>query len=61
LMVHGAADDFVPCEMSKQGFEACTGPKELLLVEGAGHGVSFLADRARYTEMVNQFLDNNLT
>lgn len=61
LMVHGAADDFVPCEMSKQGYEACTGPKELLLVEGAGHGVSFLADRARYTEMVNQFLDKNLT
>ncbi len=56
FMVHGSDDDFVPCEMTKQGYEICTGPKELLLVEGADHGVSFLVDRPRYTEMVLCFL-----
>ena len=60
LMVHGAADDFVPYEMSRQGFEACTGPKELLIVEGAEHGVSFLVERERYTKAVCDFLDKYL-
>ncbi len=60
FLIHGVADDFVPCEMTKQGYEACTGPKELLLVEGAVHGVSFLVERDKYTEMVKCFLDKNL-
>ena len=60
FMVHGLDDGFVPCEMTKQGYEACTGPKELLLVEGADHGVSFLVDRPHYTEMVFAFLKANV-
>ena len=60
FMVHGLDDGFVPCEMTKQGYEACTGPKELLLIEGADHGVSFLVDRPRYTEMVFSFLKANV-
>lgn len=60
LMVHGAADGFVPCEMTRQGYDACTGKKKLLLVEGADHGVSFLVDRSRYTQLVTDFLKENL-
>jgi len=60
LMVHGLADNFVPCEMTQQGYSACTGEKELLLVEGAGHGVSFLVDRQRYTEEILRFLERNV-
>ncbi len=60
LMVHGLDDDFVPCEMTEQGFAACTGPKELLLAEGAGHGLSFLVEREKYTKMVCAFLDKYL-
>lgn len=60
LMVHGLDDGFVPCAMTEQGYAACTGPKELLLVEGADHGVSFLVDKERYTEMVIAFLRRNL-
>jgi len=60
LMVHGTEDGFVPCEMTKQGYAACTGEKEIFLVEGADHGLSFLKDSQRYKEKVLAFLDRNL-
>ena len=59
-MVHGVEDGFVPCEMTKQGYDACNGEKELLLVENADHGVSFLVDKPRYTKIVLAFLEKNL-
>ena len=60
ILAHGLADNFVPCEMSREAYDACTSPKELLLVEGAGHGYSFLKDRERYTQTVTAFLQRNL-
>ena len=44
LLVHGTNDNFVPCEMSEINYEACSAPCELLLVDGAGHGLSYLVD-----------------
>lgn len=60
LMVHGVDDGFVPCEMTQQGYDACGGEKEIFLVEGADHGLSFLKDTERYKEKVQAFLDRNL-
>ena len=60
LMIHGLEDGFVPCEMTKEGYAACTSAKQLLLVEGADHGISFLVDKDRYTKMVIDFLDANI-
>lgn len=57
LMVHGLADDFVPCGMTKAGFAACAGEKHLLLVEGAGHGVSYLKAKDVYLSQVKALLD----
>lgn len=57
LMVHGTEDNFVPCSMTKEAYAACSGQKKILLVEGADHGVSFLVDRQRYTELVVKFLN----
>lgn len=57
LLIHGVDDGFVPCEMTKQGYDACNGEKEILLVENADHGVSFLVDMPRYTKTVVAFLD----
>lgn len=57
LMIHGTGDDYVPCEMSKKGFAACAEPKTLMLVEGAGHGVSFFKDSERYIETVKDFIE----
>ena len=61
LIVHGTEDDFVPCEMSRQAYAACNGPKELLLVEGAGHGTSFLIDKEKYVRTVNQLFRENIS
>ena len=60
LMVHGAEDGFVPCQMSQLGFDACVGEKELLIVDGADHGVSFLVDQSRYTKAIQRFLNKHL-
>lgn len=60
LMVHGTDDDFVPSYMTKQGYEACSGKKKLLLVEGAEHGVSFIVDQESYTRELLVFLKDNL-
>ncbi len=60
LLVHGVDDGFVPCEMTRQAYDACIGEKEILLVDNADHGVSFLVDRPRYTKIVNTFLEKCL-
>ena len=58
LMIHGKSDTFVPCVMTQEGYDACTGPKELLLVEGAGHGVSFLVNPEEYGRKLVRFVEN---
>ena len=61
LLVHGTGDRFVPCEMSRRSYEACRSEKELLLVEGAGHGQSFVVEPERYKKTVVAFLEKHLT
>ena len=60
LFVHGTADDFVPCDMTRRSFAACEGEKELLLVEGATHGVSFLKAREEYIALIDGLLNKCL-
>lgn len=60
LLVHGEEDSFVPCEMTKQAHAVCREPKELFLVKGADHGVSFLVAKERYVEIVKAFLQKNI-
>lgn len=55
LFIHGKGDTFVPCEMTVENYNACTSPKRLLLVEGADHGMSFLADRETYVKTAAEF------
>lgn len=55
LFIHGTADDFVPCCMSRESYEACTSEKCLLLVEGAAHARSFLKARETYIQTVKGF------
>ena len=60
LLIHGGSDNFVPCQMSREGYEACTADKDLLIVQNAGHGVSFLNDRQSYTAKLIAFLEKYL-
>ena len=55
LFIHGAHDQFVPVDMTYQNYIACTAPKRLLIVPGAGHGVSYLVEKERYEKAVKEF------
>ena len=57
LLVHGLKDDYVPSDMTQRSYEACGGDKTLLLVEEAGHGVSFLVAREAYLEKIYQLVE----
>ena len=41
LFIHGQDDSFVPVSMTKENYEACVAPKEILIVPGAIHGMSY--------------------
>lgn len=60
LFIHGLADDFVPPEMSKESYQACVSEKELVLVEGAAHGMSYPVDRERVQRKLREFVDRRL-
>ena len=56
LFIHGAADRFVPAEMGQRCYEAAAIPKELLLVEGAGHSMSYFLAKEEYERRVRGWL-----
>ena len=56
LLIHGEADGFVPCEMSRENYAACAAPKRLLTIPGADHAMSFVIDEPAYTAAVREFL-----
>lgn len=55
LFIHGAQDQFVPVDMTYQNYIACAAPKRLLIVPGAGHGVSYLVEKERYEKAIKDF------
>lgn len=61
LMIHGKADDFVPCWMSQAGFDACAGEKQLFLAENAGHGMSYLYEKERLTATLIDFFKSHIS
>lgn len=55
LFVHGTADTFVPHEFGEANYSACASEKKLVLVDGAGHGLSFLTDKPRCKREIEAF------
>lgn len=60
LFIHGLADDFVPPEHSRRSAAACASPYELIEVEGAGHGLSYLVDTKTVAEKLDAFFERIL-
>ncbi len=60
LFIHGTGDTFVPTQMSRENYAACTSEKALLLVDGAAHASSYPTDSASYEAMVEKFMDKYL-
>ena len=57
LFIHGSEDNFVHTDMVYQVYDACPSPKQLLVVEGAGHGNSYSHDPELYFDTVFSFLE----
>ncbi len=55
LLVHGANDHFVPAEMTYENYTACNAPKQLLIVPGAEHCMSYFVETEKYEAVVEQF------
>lgn len=56
LLLHGEDDRFVPCDMSREIFDACTGEKNRITFPGAGHGLSYIVNTETYFEAVSRFV-----
>lgn len=59
IFFHGEADDFVPCEMSREIYDTCTSPKRIVTVPKAGHGLVYLVDNNKYFQNVVEFFSEN--
>ena len=55
IFFHGQEDDYVPCEMSRINYEACTARKRLVLIPGAGHGLSYPVAPEGYLQALREF------
>lgn len=55
IFYHGEADDFVPCSMSQECFDACASRKAIVTISGAGHGLSYPKDPETYLQTLFDF------
>lgn len=60
LLIHGDKDDFVPTKFVYPLYEATKGPKELVIFEGANHGMSIIVDKELYTTSIEAFISTYL-
>lgn len=60
LFIHGDADDFVPTWMVYELFEAKPQPKEIWVVPGAAHAVSYRDNRDQYVWRVRNFVSRHI-
>lgn len=56
LLLHGEADQLVPCDMSRRIYNECGSDKELQIFPRASHGMCYLEDPQRYEATVEDFL-----
>ena len=59
LLAHGTADQFVPVEMTYENYLACPGQREMLIVPGANHGMSYFMDTEKYEAAMTRFWAKN--
>ena len=59
IFFHGETDDFVPCDMSREIYDACHSPKRLVTIPDAGHGLVYVVDNDTYFREVCSFFSDN--
>jgi fermentation-respiration switch protein FrsA (DUF1100 family) len=55
LFIHGTGDETVPFEIGRRLFEAAAEPKELYVIEGAGHNDVHVHGGATYRHRLARF------
>lgn len=55
IFFHGQDDDFVPSWMSQVCYDACTTRKKIVLIPGAGHGLSYPVAPDCYLDALREF------
>lgn len=55
IFYHGESDDYVPCDMSRVNYEACASRKRLVIIPGAGHGLSYPKNPETYLTTLREF------
>ncbi len=58
LLICGTRDVTIPCRHAERIYKAATGPKELWIVQGAGHASALGQDPAEYEKRVVSFFEN---
>lgn len=58
LFIHGDMDRMIPVEMAKTLYDSYEGPKELLIMKGAGHAQSADKDPELYYSTIQNFLSS---
>ena len=58
LVLHGDRDEVVPLEAGRSLFEAAREPKQLHVIQGAGHNDTYLVGGAAYLRALRRFLDS---
>lgn len=55
IFYHGETDNFVPCHMSQELYDACQTRKRLVTIPDAGHGLSYPVAPAHYLQTLREF------
>ena len=58
LFIHGSEDNFVNTNMVYSLYDACPTQKDIMVVEGAGHGQSLYLDPETYFNKVFGFIES---
>ncbi len=56
FFIHGKEDNFVPVWMSEKNYQECKSPKEIYLVDSAGHGAAYYENPEVCQEKIKGFL-----
>lgn len=61
IFFHGEDDNFVPCDMSRENYEACASRKMLVTMPGAGHGLCYPVEPERYLSSLREFFGSEFS
>ncbi|MBR3750877.1 MAG: alpha/beta hydrolase [Clostridia bacterium] len=57
MIIHGEADDFVPCYMAQECYDACASRKCLVTIPNAGHGLAYMIAPDKYIASMKEFFE----